>query len=484
MSRAPWQREGGESSFLRSALTTENRYQSRAELFEWLRARHAASRFEVRPIAFAEMEQWGFVEGPQHLAHGSGKFFTIEGARVQTNHGPRPAWDQPIIRQPEIGILGIVTRVIDGVRYCLMQAKMEPGNVNTLQLSPTVQATKSNYTRVHEGKRTRYLEYFLEPGRSTVLVDQLQSEHGSYFLRKRNRNMVVEVNEDIPPHDDYCWLTLGELHQLMRRDNLVNMDSRSVLSCIPMVPESWAGHRPAAEGGGERIAVFDQSLSGFRRDIFLSMLCRHDALHSVESILSWITRAKSDYEMQVEPTGLDEVRDWVVTERDIHHATRQRFRVIAVAVEAGSREVVRWSQPLLHHDAHALSGFLAQKIEGVLHFLVRASLKPGNVDGVDVGPTVTCPGYQSVEPELRPPFLDLFVDSPPEWVRYSTVQSEEGGRFHHFQTRHMLVELPPDDRLELPPDFLWMSLGQLAELLRFGHLNLEARSVLSCLSLI
>ena len=480
MSAAPWEQSSSAASFLRSALTLENRFQSPAELRRWLRARQAANRFVVRRIAFDDLDQWAFAADPCRLAHRSGKFFTIEGARVRTDHGPLRRWDQPLIRQPEVGILGILTRVFGGVRYFLMQAKMEPGNVNTLQLSPTVQATKSNYTRVHAGRRTRFLEYFLEPGRSTVLVDQLQSEHGSYFLRKRNRNMVVEVCEDIPAHDDYRWLTLGEIERLMRIDNLVNMDSRSVLSCIPVAHESWAA---AQRSCGAEVSVYGRALSGFQRDVFVSRQCRAGALHSMDEVRSWLERAQSEYAMHVAPIALDEARDWVVTDRDIHHAPRQRFSVIAVTVEAGSREVVRWTQPLLHHDAHALSGFLAQRIAGTLHFLVRASLQPGNVDGVDLGPTVSCPRYRAIEPGAAPPFLDLFLDAPPERVRYSTIQSEEGGRFHHFQNRHMLVELPPGEPLELPPDYLWMSLGQLAELLRSGHLNLEARSVLSCLSL-
>ena len=42
----------------------------------------------------------------------------------------------------------------------LLQAKAEPGNINKIQISPTVQATKSNYTRVHGGKEIPYLRYF------------------------------------------------------------------------------------------------------------------------------------------------------------------------------------------------------------------------------------------------------------------------------------------------------------------------------------
>ena len=35
-------------------------------------------------------------------------------------------------------------------------------NVNHVQLSPTLQATKSNYTRAHKGKKTRIFRLFCE----------------------------------------------------------------------------------------------------------------------------------------------------------------------------------------------------------------------------------------------------------------------------------------------------------------------------------
>ncbi|CAM5359048.1 GDP-mannose 4,6-dehydratase [Streptomyces cyaneofuscatus] len=88
-----------------------------------------------------------------------------------------PAWHQPIIVQPEVGILGILVKEFDGVPHFLMQAKMEPGNSNLLQISPTVQATRSNYTKAHKGADVRYLEYFRGPRQGRVLADVLQSEH-------------------------------------------------------------------------------------------------------------------------------------------------------------------------------------------------------------------------------------------------------------------------------------------------------------------
>ena len=42
----------------------------------------------------------------------------------------------------------------------LLQAKVEPGNINKIQISPTVQATKSNYLRIHGGKTIAFLKFF------------------------------------------------------------------------------------------------------------------------------------------------------------------------------------------------------------------------------------------------------------------------------------------------------------------------------------
>ena len=52
------------------------------------------------------------------------------------------SWDQPIIDQPEIGFLGILCKEIKGSLHFLLQAKIEPGNKNFVQLSPTLQATR------------------------------------------------------------------------------------------------------------------------------------------------------------------------------------------------------------------------------------------------------------------------------------------------------------------------------------------------------
>jgi oxidase EvaA len=42
------------------------------------------------------------------------------------------------------------------------------------------------------------IDFFLRRTDRRVLIDQLQSEQGLFFRRKRNRNIVVETTADVP----------------------------------------------------------------------------------------------------------------------------------------------------------------------------------------------------------------------------------------------------------------------------------------------
>ena len=176
---------------IKSLLTEENKFNSTEEIKAWIKRRNREVEVKIEKIPFDQMNMWhSDVDGSVH--HDSGRFFSIVGIDVRTDYGSNHHWRQPIINQPEVGYLGILTKEIDGVLYCLMQAKIEPGNVNCVQISPTLQATKSNYSRVHSGKSPNYLEYFVNTKPENIILDQLQSEQGARFLRKRNRNIIIK----------------------------------------------------------------------------------------------------------------------------------------------------------------------------------------------------------------------------------------------------------------------------------------------------
>ncbi|ACY98306.1 MULTISPECIES: NDP-hexose 2,3-dehydratase family protein [Thermomonospora] len=435
----------------------------RTEDFDgWLAERAAAHPFRVRRIPFRRLRGWRFAPRTGNLVHDSGRFFSVEGLHVRWPAGRFPEWHQPIIVQPEIGILGILAKEFDGVLHFLMQAKMEPGNPRLLQLSPTVQATRSNYTRVHKGSAVRYLEYFTgrRPGR--VIVDALQSEHGAWFHGKRNRNVVVEVTEDVPLADDFCWLTLGQLNQLLARDNVVNMDSRTVLAHLPAA---------AAPRRADR----------FREALAASCDPEAGALWTTAEVLSWFTGMRAECELRAGRVPLEGLPGWYRGEDEIARDDGRFFRVVAVDVRAGSREVAAWTQPLIQPCGLGVAAFVVRDFGGVLHVLVHAKAEAGLGDGVELAPTVQCApdNYRGMQP---PPFLEQVTDAGPERIRYQAIHAEEGGRFLAAENRYLIVEA--DERVpDSPPHgYAWVTVGQLAELVRHGrYLNVQARTLLACL---
>ena len=95
-----------------SLFTFDSEFIKESELLKWLDARNRANEFIVKPVPFRELDKWKFNEETGYLQHDSGKFFSIEGLKVHTDFGEVPSWEQVIINQPEVGILGIITKVI------------------------------------------------------------------------------------------------------------------------------------------------------------------------------------------------------------------------------------------------------------------------------------------------------------------------------------------------------------------------------------
>nr|WP_308272366.1 NDP-hexose 2,3-dehydratase family protein [Kitasatospora sp. SUK 42] len=423
---------------------------STAEFSGWFAGRRSANRFRVDRIPFNALEGWSFEEGTGNIAHRSGRFFTVEGLHIVVGNGPFPEWQQPIIVQPEVGILGILAKEFDGVLHFLMQAKMEPGNPNLLQLSPTVQATRSNYTKVHRGADVKYLDYFTDRNRSRVLVDVLQSEHGAWFFLKSNRNMIVEVDEDVPVGEDFCWLTLGQIGELLRRDNVVNMDARTVLACAP------TAH---AEAG---------------------------VMHSDIDLLSWFTFERSRHDVRVQRIPLSPLQGWERGESSIDHELSRYFRVMAVSVEAGNREVTGWTQPLFEPRARGIVAFVVRRFQGVPHVLVHSRVEAGFRDTVELGPTVqfTPEHYAHLPAMSRPRFQELVMDIEPGRIRYDALHSEEGGRFFNAVSRYLIIEADEEQAPAQPPaGYLWVTPGQLNSLVRHGrYVNVQGRTLLSVIN--
>lgn len=464
-------------SFFASSLTKKNMFQDFQTFKKWLTNHCRPENFRVEQVPLDEMEKWALDSQGVRISHESGRFFHIEGIHVKTNFGGDNEWDQPIINQPEIGFLGFITRVFDDTRYFLMQAKMEPGNINTLQISPSLQATKSNFSQVHKGRRPTFLEYFNGEKLVKVLVDHLQTEQGARFFKKRNRNIVIEINEDIDIPDEFCWLTLGELKALLKEDNILNMDTRSVLSTIPLIEDSVIKKL-------EPFDLFDlRSTLSSNGKRFLKSFISKESVNTTDSLLSWYTSQMMKWELEVTKKPLTQLSGWDVKKWAVEGDERF-FSVIGVNVTAGTREQTHWMQPLLKDTHIGLLAFICQEINGVLHYLVQAKVEAGNLDLIELAPTVSCSNYEFVKTKQHRPFLFDMVFDVKNKILLDSIQSEEGGRFFEIQNRNMIVEIPTSVKVDLPFNYAWMTLAQMKEFMRYGKFNIEARSIISGISFI
>jgi oxidase EvaA len=267
----------------------------------------------------------------------------------------------------------------------------------------------------------------------------------------------------------------------MEFDNVVNMDTRTVISGI-----QFGTFSPEVIEFYKNIDIYKEDQSTYHADLLTSMLDLTRATHTIDEIISWITNLKATYELNVEKVPLSEIQAWLKNDYEIYHKSKNYFSVIAVLVEIGNREVTSWTQPLVKAAQEGIIAFLIKKINGIYHFLIQAKVEAGNFDILEMAPTVQCitGNYRNASHADRPPFLDYVLSAKPEQVVHSTFQSEEGGRFYREQNKNLIIEVDDSFPLALPENYTWLTLSQLKQFIKYNnYLNIQARSLLASIGL-
>lgn len=456
------------SELQKSAMSMNGQFMKTKQALEWIKDQNKQVNVSIEKTSIYKINGWNFEDELGVLKHQSGGFFSIEGINVKTNKEQLNDWDQPIINQPEIGYLGFLVKYINGILHFLVQAKIEPGNINHVQLSPTIQATKSNYTLKHKGKTPRYLEYFVNASAKNILLDQLQSEQGARFLKKRNRNIIVLINKEVKVYENFTWLSLGQIKQLMLYDNVVNMDTRTVISGIPLFGNQ---------------SIISKTLVNTKNSTFSKFLIKNSTfeVNNFSSILSFITTQKCKYELKVTYKPLNRLQNWNIGEFEIHHNKNLYFNVIGANISINNREVHNWSQPLIQPKQKGLCGFIIKIINNIPHFLVQSKLECGNFDTIELAPTVQClTGDYTKSDKNSIPYLEFILNAKKENILFDVMQSEEGGRFFQEENRNIMIIVDDQFSEKVQEDFIWMTITQIQLLIQFNNFfNIQARSLIA-----
>lgn len=450
-------------SIAQSWCTSDSAISHTADILAWISRRNTETAVEIHKIDFSACAPWFYDRQEGCIRNANRSFFSITGYK---GHGQ----SQPVILQAEIGYLGILCKEFDGVMHFLMQAKIEPGNMNCVQLSPTIQATKSNFTQKHGGAKPPYLDYFLNASRYEIVVDQIQSEQSSRFYKKRNRNIILRVAEDIPLLPSHRWMTLGQIKRLMREDNLVNMDTRTVLSCVPF----------------SKLRLSELELlelaDGFQdKELFRSAFVGGEE-NCLPEVYQYINNQKMFSEPDCGLVPLQELEDWELRDKELVCKYPYPFKVVFCDIAIEGREVKRWTQPLFEANGIATFGLICCEEDGVLKFLVRAAPEVGCFDGLELGPAIQQEaGEHPGEGDAVAAFFWKRLRSG-QGIMFDHLLSEEGGRFYHEQNRNVLLRVEREELPPLPDGYFLLDFRTLNELVQVNNtLNIQLRNLLSLL---
>jgi dTDP-4-dehydro-6-deoxy-alpha-D-glucopyranose 2,3-dehydratase len=413
----------------KSLNTLKTKKSSLKMINEFIEKKNLESSFDLKQIPIENLDNWEISYESKNLKHKSGKFFEIKGIHDENT-------SYPIIYQPEIGILGILSCDIEGVLHFLMQLKIEPGNVNGVQISPTFQATKSNYSQAHGGNIPMFYNYFNNSFKN-VIYSQHFSEQGQRYFQKKNNNTIIYTKNNDIVNENFIWMTLGQLSELSKTPNLINSCARSVLS---MLPKTKFIDKPILTDS----QIFSK-LNSFKQ------------FSLNEKLL----------------TNISQLKDWNYSEGELQKNDLD-FKIKGFNISINNREVNSWHQPLLSEHGVGEYGLIIYIKNNVKYVLWKIRGEVGLRDGFELGPTW-----------IKRSAYNDFNDSLKKVIKSSTVLydnqlSEEGGRFYNSIFDHLIYYTENDIYCLFSDQFLSLTLHQTQRLMNFSDFfTIEARSLWS-----
>ena len=221
--------------YLYSVLSEENHLHELQDIIQWITTLKFKYELNVTPIGISQMDHW--IYDGNSIFHEDHKYFDVVGVNVKIGNREVVSWDQPMVRSAQEGLMGFLVKKIDGIYHFLVQAKLESGNFDIVEMAPTVQCLTGNYRMGKNEYTIPYLEYFMNPKKENVWYSAYQSEEGGRFFQEQNLNIIVEVGEEFPIEVDenYCWLTLNQMMSFVTYNNYLNIAARSLLSAIRFI---------------------------------------------------------------------------------------------------------------------------------------------------------------------------------------------------------------------------------------------------------
>jgi len=415
----------------------------------WISSYKTELKYKIERVSLKEIDGWRYNEKTDVIERIDQAFFSV--IAVKSPLMVDKYNELPLINQPEIGILGFIISQNKTGKKILLQAKSEPGNIGLTQIGPSVQATKSNYTSKHHGKKQKYIEYFFDVFYPKK-IELKQSEQGTRFFNKYNLNTIVDIDEKFIKIEEekYKWFHLDEILESLHDDYLFNTDFKSVFSYLI---EDLINQKKYSLKSGNPILN-----SYFNNE-------KNDIRPVVESIKK--TRIKNHF--KVAKTGISKLENWIFTENGIISKNNIHHSIQFYHIEINDREIPTWGQPLITKESLELIVLFCFVEEGEMKFVFKERPEIGFSNFIQLAPTIQ---------------FDFLEGNNNSSVNgkclFEFYQSEEGGRFFKNVSRYSIYEIEKSEIENMPDSFKILDLHQICQLLKIeGIFSNEARSIIT-----
>ena len=213
------------------------------------------------------------------------------------------------------------------------------------------------------------------------------------------------------------------------------------------------------------------------------------SLSTTKDIKKWYKKIIKKSNIKTKTIPLLKCNNWKINNKgQMVHNSGSFFKIEGVRIiNSFRREINRgWDQPMFTEPGYdgGILGLLKKNINNVPHYLINAKFEPGNYKFIQLSPTVqaTFSNIKRSHGGRAVKFLEFFKNAKrnnckiifKQWV------SEEGGRLKNKRNLAILVEYLGKNNIKISPDYKWVTLNQIKELiLENAIINPHLRTLVS-----
>ena len=189
-------------------------------------------------IPLSDMKNWSYDK--KNIIHNSRKYFSVIGVKIKSNSREISEWEQPIIKETNLGLSGFIVKKINSTYHYLVRFSLKPG-LRDPRLTCTVRTSDAkscminrNYSSLKDNDLMKYyIKRYFSNNKSRIIYNKIHSDEGGRFFHSQSKNIIVQIADDdnIKINSNYIWMSYNQVLYFIKK-GLFNIEARILFACF------------------------------------------------------------------------------------------------------------------------------------------------------------------------------------------------------------------------------------------------------------